>query len=638
MSLLPYRPEIDGLRALAIISVVLYHAGIHWLSGGYLGVDVFFVISGYLITSLILREKESGTFSLLSFWERRVRRIFPALFALILICIPFGWLMLLPKEHWEFHESVGSVALFLSNHLFLDQSGYFDIAADRKPLLNTWSLAVEEQFYLLFPLLTLALGYSRSRLFIFLSVVVATSLGLAQYFTFEKPSAAFYLLPTRAWELGIGALLAIRLYDKMKTGLESKNVASLLAGSGLLLILSSFCFFTPQTPSPSLYTLIPVLGAALVIAGANADNTVGRLLGSPAIVSVGLISYSLYLIHQPVFAFARVQSFNELSALHIFALLVCIFLLAYLSWRWIEIPFRNRNKVRSRTVVSVFLALSCLFILLGINGYNTKIEHRKTEPIKYQSNSIPTVMLLGDSHASHLLPGLEDLLPGKIANYSRAGCLPFYGVDRYDSRGKPGVCPEIIADALDRFLSVGSYKTLILSSMGPVYLTGEAFRGKDLARVRGMQLTFAMAPHIEDRWMLYELAMRHTLTTLAKSDKKVIFAVDVPELGVDPLFCDTQGKTISFMGYELKVRRPDNTRCFVSRSEYEERSRRYRELIYNVLSDYPGVKIFDPTDLFCDRHRCNGIVQGHAAYKDADHLSNFGSAMVAEKLVELIKN
>ncbi len=179
---------------------------------------------------------------------------------------------------------------------------------------------------------------------------------------------------------------------------------------------------------------------------------------------------------------------------------------------------------------------------------------------------------------------------------------------------------------------------MILSSMGPVYLTGEAFRGKDLARVRGMQITFDLAPNVEDRWELYELAMRNTLTRLSKSGKKIIFVIDVPELGVDPLFCDTQGKTISVFGNEIRIREPNNQRCYVTRSEYDERTQRYRNLVNTILSDYPKVMIFDPTNLFCDQFRCDGIVQGRALYKDADHLSIFGSEMVAASLVNLIKD
>ncbi len=569
MSALKYRPEIDGFRAFAIIPVVLFHAGFDWLSGGYLGVDIFFVISGYLITSLILKEKECGNFTLLNFWERRARRILPALCFMVLICIPLGWLLFLPKELWEFQESVGSVALFLSNHLFLDQSGYFDTAAERKPLLHTWSLAVEEQFYLLFPLLFLVLWRSRILFFLVVSAIVVASLALAHWLSFEKPAAAFYLLPTRAWELCIGALLAIWLHHRASRQPESNAVASIAAIGGLILVVLCFFAYTPATPSPSLYTLVPVFGAALVIAGANSENVVGRFLGLPLLVGVGLISFSLYLWHQPVFAFARVQSLNTLAPGQICFLLVCILVLAYFSWRWIEKPFRNRNTVSSRTLVLILFVISGFYVFLGLSGYNTKKEFRKMERIEYVPSANPSVMLLGDSHASHLLPGLEKFLPGLVANYSRAGCLPFYGVDRYDSRGKPGVCPSVVADALDRFQSVSGYRTLILSSMGPVYLTGEAFRGKDLARVRGMQLTFDLAPNVEDRWELYELAMRNTLTRLSKSGKKIIFVIDVPELGVDSLFCDTQGKTINVFGNELRIRESNNQGCYVTRSEYD---------------------------------------------------------------------
>jgi len=633
MSALAYRREIDGLRALAIIPVVLFHAGFDWLGGGYLGVDVFFVISGYLITSILLTEKESGNFSLIHFWERRARRIVPALFFMLLVCIPIAWVLLLPKEHWEFKEGIGSTAIFLSNFLLLDQSGYFDTAAERKPLLHTWSLAIEEQFYLLFPLLWLAvwrrgLGFA----FLIIGVIVILSLGLAEWLSLKKPAAAFYLLPTRAWELGFGALLAIFSYRR-KSALDGSVMTTIAAYSGLGLILASIFLYTNETPSPSLLTLVPVLGTALVIFGANERNAVGRLLGLPIFVGLGLISYSLYLWHQPILAFARIQSFDSLSLVQKFFFLLVAVLIAYSSWRWVERPFRDGSRVKTRMLIVWGAGLGAFYILVGLDGYRTKQLAHKSEQVAQVLNAEPSVMLLGDSHASHLLPGLDKFLPGQVANFARAGCIPFYGVDRYDSRSKPGICPAVMEHALDLFQSDDRFKTIILASMGPVYLTGEAFRGKDLARVKGMRLTLESDPNLKDRWLIYESAMRGTLTRLRGANKKILFVIDIPELGVDPLFCDVTGKKINFFGTEVRIRNPDNQKCNVSRDEYESRAGKYREVVFRVLADYPEVLLFDPLEFLCDEKICRGIVDGHALYRDADHLSAFGSAYIASRII-----
>ncbi len=636
MSVLIYRREIDGLRALAIVPVVLFHLGLDWLSGGYLGVDVFFVISGYLIASILLKEKAHGAFTLTGFWVRRARRVLPALFFVTSTCIPLAWFFLLPKEYSEFKESVGSVALFLSNHLFLDQSGYFDISAERKPLLHTWSLAIEEQFYIFFPLIILATWRLGLPFLSFaLLIIILVSLGLAQWLSAEKPAAAFYLLPTRAWELGSGALLSFMLHRENRSNI-GKLSGDLIGSFGLILIVFSFCFYTPQMPSPSFYTLVPVLGTCLVLIGANASNLTGRLLGLPIMVGVGLISYSLYLWHQPILAFARVQTFHSLGTSHQTALFTCSLLGAYFSWKWIERPFKDRTKVSGKVFACWLLFFMGLFIYLGIDGYKSKQTLKKLGNTEHRQNISPSIMLLGDSHASHLFPGLSKLLHGDVIDFSRAGCLPLYGVDRYDSRGKPGVCPQVVAKALDYFERADEIETLILSSMGPVYLTGAAFRGKDMARVRGMQINYALDPQIKDRWLIYERALRNTLTRLNRVGKRIIFVIDIPELGVDPLFCDTEGKTVKFLGTEFRIREPNNQQCYVSRHDYEERTRRYRELTKNIISEFPDVSIFDPTDLFCDQLVCRGIHENKALYRDADHLSEFGSEFVARALLGLL--
>jgi peptidoglycan/LPS O-acetylase OafA/YrhL len=366
-----YRREMDGLRALAVLPVILFHAGFQTFSGGYVGVDVFFVISGYLITSLILIEKQAGTFKLIDFYERRARRILPALFVVVFVCLPFAWFLLLPGDMKEFSDSVFAVPTFVSNIMFWRASGYFNSETELKPLIHTWSLAVEEQYYLLFPVFLLLIWSLGRRwilaILVFLAVV---GLELAHWGSIAKPAAAFYLLPTRGWELVIGAFAAFQITSERKWQ-PNKTLSEIGGAIGLLLILYAIFAFDKQTPFPSLYTLLPTVGAALIILFSTRDTAVGKLLSNRIFVGVGLISYSAYLWHQPLFAFVRYRISDEPSTLLLGTLVVATALLAYFSWRYVETPFRNRQRVSRKQVVSYGLSLGAAFVVIGAVGHMT---------------------------------------------------------------------------------------------------------------------------------------------------------------------------------------------------------------------------------------------------------------------------
>jgi peptidoglycan/LPS O-acetylase OafA/YrhL len=368
-----YRPEIDGLRAIAVIPVILFHAGFDHLSGGFLGVDVFFVISGYLITTIILAEKEEGMFSLLTFYERRARRILPALFFVMLVSLPFAWLWLLPSDFKSFSQSLVSVSFFSSNIIFWLESGYFDAAAEMKPLLHTWSLAVEEQYYILFPLFLMAVWTLRKR-WIFGAIIILglVSLLLAQWAAHYAPNFNFYMLPTRAWELMAGALVAFYLlYGRNNNELVEKNrlLSELLGGLGLGLILLSLIFYNESMSLPSLYTVVPVFGVVLVILFSTKATVIGKLLGFQPLVGVGLISYSLYLWHQPILVFSKHRSIESQNISEILLLLFTTFVLAYLSWKFIEKPFRNKKKIDRNKIFAFSVLGSLFFIIIGSLGH-----------------------------------------------------------------------------------------------------------------------------------------------------------------------------------------------------------------------------------------------------------------------------
>jgi peptidoglycan/LPS O-acetylase OafA/YrhL len=368
-----YRSEIDGLRAVAVVPVILFHAGVSTFSGGFVGVDVFFVISGYLITTIILSEMEKGTFSLLNFYERRARRILPALFLIMLVSIPFAWFWLLPSDMKDFSQSLVAVSSFSSNILFWRESGYWDTVSELKPLLHTWSLAIEEQYYVLFPLFLMLMWSYRKRWILGAFILIAgASLATAQWGAYHKPSAAFYLLPTRGWELAIGAGIAFYfLYRKqtIRTLLSHKLIDEALGLLGLLMIGYGVFVFDETTPFPGFYALIPTIGTGLIILFASSQTMAGRLLSSRLFIGIGLISYSAYLWHQPLLAFARYRTIADTSELTYAIIAFLSFPLAYFSWRFIEKPFRSKEKI-SRKFVLIFSSIgSVFFVLIGLIGH-----------------------------------------------------------------------------------------------------------------------------------------------------------------------------------------------------------------------------------------------------------------------------
>lgn len=361
-----YRREIDGLRALAVVPVILFHGGFSAFRGGFVGVDIFFVVSGYLITSIILDDLRAGTFSLVKFYERRARRILPALFVVMASTIPFAYVWMMPDEFKNLGLALLATATFANNILLAVTSDYWAMANAFKPLLHTWSLAVEEQYYMLFPVLML-LCWRRcpARTNHILAALFFASLVAAVWGAAKAPTTSFYILPTRAWEILMGALAAYHLANGRiapRAGALSQ-VLSLLGGAAILL---SVFLCGESNPSPGLATLAPAIGTTLIILFAVEGTVLHRILANPVLVGTGLISYSLYLWHQPLFALARVYSASK-PGIGIFAALIALaFALAYLTWRFVETPFRDKTAVSSRTVAAFSVLGSLGFVLCGL--------------------------------------------------------------------------------------------------------------------------------------------------------------------------------------------------------------------------------------------------------------------------------
>ncbi len=430
--MLAYRAEIDGLRALAVLPVVLFHANIPPFSGGYVGVDVFFVISGYLITSILLKNLDGGSLGLGSFYERRARRILPALFVMTIVTIPFAWEWLLPWYLSKYSIDLLGVSFFVSNILFWQRTSYFEPLAEENPLLHTWSLAVEEQFYLLFPLLLfLVWRYRKDWLFTLVLVGCVASLLLSEWAWREAEVANFYLLPTRAWELGAGVLCALLLRE----GKVRPN--KWLGLIGIVAIAASIFVFTKETPWPSLYALLPVVGTALVILYAR-NNLAATVLSWRGLVGIGLISYSVYLWHLPLIAFSHAQSESQPSPELLALLAVASLPLGYLSWRFVERPFRKpegeKGHISQKMLIITMMSAVVVLVSAGLYGKATNgglvrfapedhrlihllesrgirgyllSKHRKFN-LKEFDEERPNVLIIGDSFSQDVFNALRE--------------------------------------------------------------------------------------------------------------------------------------------------------------------------------------------------------------------------------------
>lgn len=463
-----YKSHIDGLRAFAVIPVVIFHLGSSWMPGGFIGVDVFFVISGFLIASILYEDMVNKRYSLLEFYKRRALRILPALTAVILVAAIVASLVLLPSERVELGKSIIATATFISNFYFWQDSSYFSAPAETKPLLHTWSLAVEEQFYILFPpVLFLIYKFFKSKLVWIIFGLSAVSLLSCVLLTKNHQSAAFYLLPSRAWELGMGALLAI-IMKRNELPAWTKNISGLISFIGLLLVAVPVFILDKDSVFPGWVAVLPCLGSALLIGWAEYNYT-GRVLSFPPFVWIGRISYSLYLWHWPVIVFWKLRYGDNLNNLDMLMLGVMSILLAVLSTYYIEKPFRNaffRSMTPKRVVLGggvilaglVGIGLSSYYQMPSLRGYPGKtlavsevVNYRKTPDYDIQfrtgrcligqsagsfedfkqdecvsfDHSKKNVLLIGDSHAAQYWGALKELFPNvNIMQATSSGCRP----------------------------------------------------------------------------------------------------------------------------------------------------------------------------------------------------------------------
>ena len=635
-----YRREIDGLRAFAVVPVVLFHAGVPGFSGGYVGVDIFFVISGFLITSIIWRETQDGTFSIVNFYERRARRILPALGVVVFVSLIAGWIVQTPGAFKDTAEEAVSTALFASNIYYFYFLDYFATAAEMRLLLHTWSLAVEEQFYILWPLVLLAFAAIAHRGFRFgVTLVFGVSFVLAVVITPRFPQASFYLLPTRAWELMTGAILALRMVPPLRQA-ALREVASL---AGLAMILAAVVLYDETTIFPGMAALLPCVGAALVL-HTGGSTWVGRLLALSPFVFVGLISYSFYLWHWPPLALARtVAGSADLPVWLGIATSAAAFGVAILSWRYIERPFRNRTRIGARTVFVLSGAtLSGLFVMSlaivvanGVPGrYDaraialyqealTTADHHCESRLPRDglcrignTDGVPSVLVWGDSHARALLPAMDIALAAAGLDGVAAvhlACLPLPGARRASGHDSCIQFTEAVASMLDA--PNQPIDTVIIVGRWALNVEGTRAPGEAGAPVR----------LVADDSVVQGNAgvVRHTLTNLVEHLRargiRVVFLGDVPEIGwnvADRVLMASKLPTLETSGPML--------------SDVDARGREANSILAD-LAMHEGVDLVPIAPILC-RPQCETVRDGRSLYKDDDHLSTFGASLVGPAL------
>ena len=620
-----YRADIDGLRGLAIVPVVLYHAGIPGFAGGFVGVDVFFVISGYLITSIIEREIREGRFSLAGFYERRVRRILPALFVVMAACAIVSPFLLYPEEYRRFARSMIWTTLYVSSVQFHRESGYFDTDVSDKPLLHTWSLSVEEIFYVVYPLASLVLWrWARDRRVPVLAMVALLSFfaSLVALYNDSHSKSAFYLAHLRAWELLVGALLALGTVKVLQ-----RRTADILSVAGVLMIGVAVIGYSEATTFPGLAAVLPCVGAALVIlSGQHHPSLMGRVLSHRPVVFTGLIAYSLYLWHWPMLVFAYQWMGRRPSVPEGLGLAAASFVVAVLSWRYIERPFRGKSGLLSRRSLFAAAAVAgVLMVGIGIHGEVTKgwrgrypaaygvvlAAERDRDPRRDEcistapdagactygkQGATPKVALWGDSHAAVyavMLGRLAGERDASLLAFTMAACPPVTGW-QIATQGWRRACDRFQDLALKKILETDSIRTVVLAANFVDYLaiakTQQGFREN----------------------------LQVVVDQLLSAGKRVIVVYPLPlqrreilrELGR----AAADGKDLNALGRTRESYLADSSEAFA---------------LLDELGDSPRLIRVYPHAGLCADGRCSLFRDGRVLYSDQAHLSLSGAEFVS---------
>jgi len=675
-----YRKEIDGLRAVAVLPVIFYHAGFPFFSGGYVGVDIFFVISGYLITSIIIQDLKLKTFSLMSFYERRMRRIIPALFFIIIFSLFFILLWASNKEVINYAESAFAAATFWSNILFWnEQSNYFSESIDLIPLIHTWSLSIEEQFYIFFPILLIILWkFGQKIIFLAVFFLIICSLLWAEYSSNYYPTSSFYLIFSRIWEILIGSLIAI-LISKKKQNINFNNfVNQLLSLLGAILIVYSILKFDSLTRTPSLFTLIPIVGAGLIILFSVNGTILNSILSSRLISQVGLISYSTYLWHHIIFVIARFRSLDEISSLFMISLIFLSFILGYLTWKFIEKPFRNKEIISSNNFF--YLVISGLFLIISFHFYaKTKIidlelnevminQTKYKFPVTYggitqndlicnsifynyspkikdciirKNNHNPnSIFIIGDSHARVLSESFlnEENIYGELSVSTESNCPLIV-----NSRDDNFYVSEDEKRCSNKFQKlrlnyVRDYnkknKILILSANWPTYFFQKGFDntigGKEIDS--GLKSNFNFEKNKAELFLLFE----ETIESLNDKVDKIFIVLPTHSNGWNVVKRSQKIKRVK----KIKTTSEMEKLLEIPIEIVDKRVLFIDKFFYSLAKKNGKIEIVDPKKYTCDREKkkCYGFRDDYFLFSDADHLSLYINNKIKNEITKKINS
>ncbi len=640
-----YRPDIDGLRTIAVGTVILFHGKLGVLPGGFVGVDVFFVISGFLISSIVLGEIAHGRFSLAGFYERRIRRILPALMAVLAAVMIAGALLYPPQDYVLLAKSAKAAALFYANFFFHGQAGYFQPDAETQPLLHTWSLAVEEQFYLVAPLFLWAIArLSKSWQMAAVALAFAVSLAFSVWGAMTEDSGAFYLPHSRAFELIIGMLLAMGLVPR----LTNAAAANVVGAVGLAMIAYAVLFFSAATPFPGSAALVPCLGAAAIIAsGAPHSTFVSRFLATAPMVFTGKISYSLYLWHWPVFVFAEYQWGEHLTIIDRIGLIVVAYLLSVLTYWFVEQPARQKTPLLTRTRIfvagaaSLAVAFGLTQLVVGTRGLPQRLgpeiaafdeavrKNRGLTPcaeneawlsstsdceIGAKSAAERSFLFWGDSHARVLSSTVasvaeEQGIKGLVV--FRGGCPPFLELagTAFDKRG----C-QTTAQQVETLLKTKGYANVVLVARWALYAEGGGFRNG-----KWFSTAFDQGDVLKNRAAFTE-ALVATVRKIQATGRTVTIIGPVPDLRMNP--------PESMIRAMMRGTTPD---LHANVADFRARQGAVLRL-FSSLAQLRGVRVVYPHESLCDGSACRTADGPMPLYTDDNHLGVNGVALIRREL------
>ncbi|MBM0107796.1 acyltransferase [Steroidobacter sp. S1-65] len=642
-----YRAAVDGLRGVAVLAVLGFHAFPETVSGGYVGVDVFFVISGFLITGIIARQLLHADFSFVDFYWRRVRRLFPALVLVLATTLVLGWFLLLPHEFKQLGKHVGAAAAFLANFAFWRESGYFDTAAEFKPLLHLWSLGIEEQFYLVWPAVLVAFWKRRTTLLVILWTLVLASFALSVHLAQASPVTNFYWPVSRFWELGAGCLLALLMEGRTRTAPTEDERRfldvgyNLLPAAGLALILASIMELDESTPFPSWPALLPVVGALLILATPEHVWLQRKVLGSRPLVWTGLISYALYLWHWPLLAFLNILSAGTPPAAIRWMALGAGFLLAGLTYHYVEIPIRKHKewKFNIRLAASAVAAGLAGVIIYAAGGvaqrFDADIQALRhgprldrscyarfgpAAPINYcrsTSAEPPSILFIGDSRAHAIYEAAAPMFAAEhsVMLLGRGGCPPLLHVRISGYDPNEADCPQVWRTFVD-YVHKTKPKVVVVVGNGSFLITDPNIR-----------LIREGAPTRESKEAIFEHGIRSLLSELVQTTR-VIYLGEIPRFATGP-------------SCFLRAVRLPTTQCHPERDreQVERAMAPYNRVLARVQTTYPDIQLVDSIGVLCADNVCSQRPPGKPLlYSDAVHLSSAGARLLIDntRLTQLI--